>query len=38
MLFSMQKQRCMELCQKHLIYYEKEGIVFLQQIITIDET
>ncbi len=28
----------MELCQKHQTYDKKEGIVFLQRIITIDET
>ncbi len=38
MLFPTQKQRHMELCQKHLAYYKKEEIAFLQQIITMDET
>ncbi len=38
MLFSVQKQHYMELCQKHLARYKKEGIVLLQQIIAIDET
>ncbi len=28
----------MKLCQKHLTHYKKEGIVFLLQIITMDET
>ncbi len=37
-LFSMQKQLCMELCQKHLTHYEKEGIAFLQRIIATNET
>ncbi len=37
MLFPVQKQH-MELCQKHLTHYEKEGIVFLQWTIAIDET
>ncbi len=38
MLFLAQKQYHIELCQKHLTHPEKKGIVFLQQIITIDET
>ncbi len=36
-LFPAQKHH-MELCQKYLTLYEKEGIDLLQQIITIDET
>ncbi len=38
MLFPTQKQRRMEQCYKHLTCYRKEGIVFLQRIIAIDET
>ncbi len=38
MLFPKQKQHYMELCQKHSTRWEEEGIVFLQRIITIDET
>ncbi len=38
MLFPVQKQGHMELCQKHLTRYKKEGIGFLQQTITINET
>ncbi len=37
-LFPAWKQHCIELCQKHLTHYEKEGITFLQWIISIDET
>ncbi len=36
-LFTRQKHH-IELCQKHLTHYEKEGIVFLQRVIAIDET
>ncbi len=38
MLFTAQKQYRMELYQKHLTGYKKEGIAFLQRIITINET
>ncbi len=38
MLFPIQKPHYMKLCQKHLTYYKKEGIVYLQWIIVIDET
>ncbi len=38
MLFPVQKQHRMVLCQKLLTHYEKERIVFLQQIITIYDT
>ncbi len=38
MVFPMQKHHHMELCQKHLICYEKEGIAHWQRIISIGET
>ncbi len=38
MLFPIQKQCYMKLCQKHLTRYKKKGVAFLQQKITIDET
>ncbi len=37
MLFSSQRQ-CLMKYQEHLTYDEKEGIAFLQRIITINET
>ncbi len=33
-----EKQRRTELCQKHLICYKKERVMFLQQLIAINET
>ncbi len=38
MLFPVQKQRHMDLCQTHMTRYKKGGIAFLPQMITTDET
>ncbi len=38
MLFPTQKQYRVELCQKYLTCYKKQGVPFLQRIIAINET